>query len=108
MCMEKWKEIKIPGIVKIERFIAEFEVWELAKIPYGKFKVKIFESMDGSYTGRTNIMVVDRTNSFCAGIGKGSTVSDALQDTISFFYLLVDEVDDLTEESFKYVDSVDF
>ena len=41
--MEDWKNIKINGVAKINRFVDEFEVWEFNKIPYGKFKVKIFE-----------------------------------------------------------------
>lgn len=106
--MEDWKKIKIEGIAKIERLVDEFEVWEFDKIPYGKFKVKVFETIDGKYTGRTNLMVMDKTNNFCAGIGKGSTVQDALADTIRYFYTLVDEVDNLTEKSFEYVDAVDF
>ena len=106
--MEDWKNIKINGIAKIERLVDEFEVWELNKIPYGKFKVKVFESIDGKFTGRTNLMVIDKTNSFCAGVGYGNTVSEALRDTIRYFYSLIEEVDNLTEKCFEYVDVMDF
>lgn len=106
--MEEWKNIKINGIVKIDRLVDEFEVWEFNKIPYGKFKIKIFEAADGKFTGRTNLMVIDTTNSFCAGVGYGNTVSEALEDTIRYFYSLIEEVGNLTEECFKYVDIDDF
>lgn len=106
--MEKWRNIKINGIVKIEKLVEEFEVWELNKIPHGKFKIKIFEAADGKFTGRTNLMVIDKTNSFCAGVGYGNTVSEALSDTIRYFYALIEEIDNLTEECFEYVDFMDF
>ena len=106
--MDDWKKINLSGIIKIERAVEEFEVWELNKIPYGKFKVKVYESQEGLYTGRTNIMVGDKTNDFYVGIGKGKTVQEALQDTIRYFYSMVEEVDNLTEESFRYVDSIEF
>ena len=106
--MEDWKKVKINGIAQIERLVDEFEVWELNKIPYGKFKVKIFETADGKFTGRTNLKVIDKTNNFYAGIGHGNTVSETLIDTITYFYSLIDEVDNLTEECFEYVDIMDF
>ena len=106
--MEEWKKIKINGIVKIERLIDEFEIWEYNKIPYGKFKVRVYEAPDGCFIGRTNLMVVDKTNDFCAGVGHGETVCEALYDTIRYFYSLIDEVDDLSPKCFKYVDTVDF
>lgn len=106
--MEDWKKIKIEGIAKIERLVDEFEVWEFEKIPYGKFKVKIFESNDSKYIGRTNLMVIDKSKDFFQGIGEGDTVQEALEDTIRYFYSLIDEVDNLTEESFRYVDAIEF
>lgn len=106
--MEDWKKINIKGIAKIDRFVDEFEVWELNKIPYGKFKIKIYEETAGRFVGRTNLMVIDRTNSFCAGIGFGSSVSEALEDTIRYFYSLIEEVENLTEECFAYVDAMEF
>ena len=106
--MADWTEVKIKGIIKIERLVDEFEVWELNKIPHGKFKIKIFETAEGTFTGRTNLMVIDKTNSFCAGVGYGNTVSEALGDTIRYFYSLIEEVDNLTEECFEYVDVIDF
>ena len=106
--MVDWKNININNIAGIERLVDEFEVWEFYKIPYGKFKIKIYETADGKFTGRTNLRVIDKTNSFCAGIGEGNTVSETLKDTIRYFYSLIDEVDDLTEESFEYVDPMDF
>ena len=106
--MDEWKRIEVKGIAKIERLVEEFEIWEFDKIPYGKFKVRVYESVEGKYTGRTNIMVIDNTNHFYIGVGKGNTVCEALKDTIRYFYMMIEEVDNLTNESFKYVDSIEF
>lgn len=106
--MEDWKKINIEGIAKIERLVDEFEVWELKKIPCAKFKVKIFENVEGKFVGRTNLMVRDITNDFSVGIGYGNTVAEALKNTITYFYSLIDDVDNLTDECFEYVDAVDF
>ena len=106
--MDDWKKIKIDYIAKIDRFVDEFEVWEFDKIPYGKFKVKIFETADGKYEGKTNLRVKDKTDYFCAGVGFGKNVAETLEDTIRYFYSLIDEVEDLTENSFDYVDPNDF
>ncbi|MBR1815483.1 MAG: hypothetical protein IJ763_02160 [Lachnospiraceae bacterium] len=106
--MNEWKEIKIDGIARIERFVEEFEVYELYKIPYSKFKVKIFESSNGKFIGRTNIMVIDRTKSYYPGIGHGNNVAETLKDTILNLYLLIDDIDNLNNECFNYVESVDF
>ena len=103
-----WKDIEIKHVVKIERLVDEFEVWELDKIPYGKFKVKIFETVNGQYIGRTNLMVKDKTDDFCAGVGYGSTIEDALKDTILYFYSMIDELEEVSEELFAYVDVMDF
>ena len=52
-----WKELQ-EGKTRdeiVKTIVDEFEVWEFNKIPYGKFKVKIFEETDGKFIGRTEI-----------------------------------------------------
>ena len=102
------KIIEDNNIARIEKLVNEFEIWELEKIPYGKFKIKIFESLNGSFIGRTNLMVIDKTGEFCSGIGYGKNVEEALGDTIRYFYSLIDEVDNLNEQCFSYVDPTEF
>lgn len=55
--MDDWRNIRIEGVAKIEKRVAEFQVWELNKTPYAKFKVKIIEWQDNQFTGFTNIGV---------------------------------------------------
>ena len=95
-------------IISIEKLVNEFEIWELKKIPYGKFKIKIFESSDGRFIGRTNLMVVDKDGEFYSGIGYGKNEEEALRDTIKYFYFLVNQIENLDEKCFSYVDPIEF
>ncbi len=45
--MRKWNDINIEGISGIDKLVAEFQIWEIASVPSGKFKVKIFENKKG-------------------------------------------------------------
>ena len=106
--MLDWQSIKVNSCIKIERCVGEFEVWDVCKMPYGKFKVKIYESTDGRFTGRTNLMVKDDMGNINSGIGYGITIADALNDTIKYFYSLIEDVSDISKDNFEYVEWMDF
>ncbi len=104
----EWKDIRITGIAKIEKCVGEFNVWELHKSPYGKFKVKLFASADGGYTGYSNLQVVDPLGSFDCAVGHGKTQQEALQNTIEDFLRLVSRKDEWGEQDFRCSDAFDF
>ncbi|KHD35617.1 hypothetical protein NL50_12755 [Clostridium acetobutylicum] len=106
--MEKWKDVKIEGIARIEKVVAEFDVMELQKTPYGKFKVKIYESQDGEFIGYTNLRVKDKTGDACGGVGHGNTIEEALKDTIEYFLKVLSDKDFWEEEDFECADAFDF
>ncbi|MCR5385342.1 MAG: hypothetical protein K6E72_12025 [Saccharofermentans sp.] len=106
--MDDWKDYSNNQIVKIERLAQEFEVWELKRIPYGKMKIRIYESQNGNYMGRTNLMVKDSAGSYNPGIGHGQTVVGALDDTINDFFSQLDNIIEIKESDFQYVDPMDF
>lgn len=106
--MGDWKNIKIEGIAGIEKCVAEFNVWELNKTPYGKFKVKIFENEDGKFTGYTNLQVKDAIGDPCAGVGYGNTVEEALEDTIRYFLRMLNDKEFVKQNDFECVDPYDF
>lgn len=103
-----WKQIKIKGIASIEKFIAEFNVFELIKTPYGKFKVKIYQSNNGKFIGYTNLQLKDDDGCPFAAIGYVDSVEEALQDTIEYFIKMLDKKDHLEEGDFEYMDPSDF
>ena len=106
--MNTWKSISIKGIARINKVVAEFDVYELQKTPYGKFKVKVYEQSDGSYIGYTNLQVIDSTGSYYCGVGYGSTVHDTLEDTIYYFLSMLDREKIWNEADFMYCDPNDF
>jgi len=106
--MEKWKNIKIKGIARIEKCVAEFDVLELNKTPYSKFKVKIYENSTGNFTGYTNLRIKDGLGDASGGVGYGSTIEEALEDTVVYFLNILDEKEYWQEEDFECADPYDF
>ena len=106
--MGDWKTINIQGIAFIEKCVAEFNVGELVKTPYSKFKVKIFEKKDGTFVGFTNLQLKDEDNIPYAGVGHGETIEAALEDTIKYFLNMINNKRDLSNDDFECVDSYDF
>ena len=103
-----WNEIKHEGIAKIEKLVAEYNIWELNTIPCGKFKVKIYESINHIYTGYTNILIADDLGDFYCAVGHGKTEESALEDTITEFLKMVSRKAEWKEQDFQYADSYDF
>lgn len=106
--MEKWKNIKIRGIARIEKCVAEFDVIELNKTPYSKFKVKIYENLGGKFTGYTNLRIKDGFGDASGGVGYGSTIEEALEDTVIYFLDMLDKKEEWLEEDFECADTYDF
>lgn len=103
-----WNEMKYPGIARIEKLVSEYNIWELDKIPYGKFKIKIYESSDHAYSGYTNIHISDGLGDFCCAVGWGKTEEAALEDTISEFFKMLERKNIWEEQDFRCADPYDF
>lgn len=107
---ENWKEINNSEIASIEKCVAEFNIWELKRSPYGKFKIKIFEDRSGKCKGYTNLQVYDGFGEFYCAVGFGNTIEEALENTINNYLELVSVKDEKewVEEDFQCMDSFDF
>jgi hypothetical protein len=107
---QDWKNIKIDGIVKIEKCVAEFKICEMNYSPYGKFKLKIFESADGKFTGLSNQQVKDESGKINRVVGHGATLEETLTDTLQYFFKLVSWKGnrEWKEEDFAEIDPFDF
>lgn len=103
-----WKNISINGIGKIKKCVAEFDVNETQKTPYGKFKVKIYEEQNGHFTGYTNLLVKDEDGTPYCGVGSGKNIDEALNNTISSFMDMLSTKDNYTEDDFECADPFDF
>lgn len=106
--LEDWKKIRIQGVAFIEKCVAEFNVGELVKTPHSKFKVKIFERQNGTFIGFTNLQIRDEDGCSYAGVGHGDTIEKALEDTINYFWGMLQKKTFLTSDDFECVDPYDF
>jgi hypothetical protein len=107
--MSDWKDIKITGINKIDKIVAEFHVWAIDKVPNGKFKVKILETAKGGYIGLPNLAVKSIKDGTPDGMaGFGQSIEEALEDTIKYFLQTLEGREDLTEDDFEWSDPDDF
>jgi len=104
----RWQDLKLKGIARIEKCVAEFDVMELNKTPYSKFKVKIYEDSTGFFRGFTNLRIKDGTGDSSGGMGHGDTIEKALEDTIIYFLKMLDEKENWSEDDFECADPYDF
>ncbi|MBD3920936.1 hypothetical protein H8B09_19375 [Paenibacillus sp. PR3] len=106
--MDDWKAISISGIASIRKCIAEFEVIEMNKTPYHKFKVKIFEGIKGEITGYTNLLIKDSDGVPYPGVGRGYCIEETLRNTINNFLEMLAEKEIWHESDFEVADPYDF
>ena len=102
------KNIRCEGIAKIEKLVGEYDIWELEKSPYGKFKIKIFQEKENLYVGYTNIHVIDESGSFEGAVGFGKTEEEALEDTIKEYLEKVSWKEHWEETDFQWAEYSDF
>jgi hypothetical protein len=105
--MESWACIELEGVAKIEKCVAEFNIWELNLTPWAKFKVKIFEDNNGNFAGYTNLLLKSESGPEC-GVGHGNTIEEALKHTVKYFLSMLKGRGKLTSDDFEAVDSYDF
>lgn len=106
-----WHHLKLEKVSKIEKTVAEFAVWMVGVVPYAKMKVKIYESQDGTYTGRTDLMIKRKLDGHPQyATGAGETIDEALEDTIHYFNSMLKEdgLNELTEDDIEYAEYPDF
>lgn len=103
-----WKNIKIEKIASIEKVVGEYEINEIEKTPWGKFRIKVLEKQDGTYVAITNLMFIDEVGFENAGYGEGSTEEEALEKAISNFLALLPDDKQLSSDNFTVADPYDF
>lgn len=103
-----WKEVKIKDIPEIDKVVAEFEIGEVKKTPWGKFRVKVLERQNGVFFAITNLMFIDNTGFVNAGYGEGKTVEEALEKAIIDFMSYLPDDRELNEADFTVSDPYDF
>lgn len=102
-----WND-KIEGIARIDKCVGEYDIWDIQKSPYGKFKVKVFYDGGEIYTGYSNLRVADGPEDFCSAVGHGFTEEEALKNTIYNYLELVSRKEEWEESEFECADPFDF
>ncbi len=106
-----WHNLKLENVGKIEKTVAEFIIWMIDILPYAKMKVKIYENQSGEYTGITDLRIKRKFDGSPESvIGYGSSIEEALEDTIKYFNTMLKEdgFDRLTEDNIENSESSDF
>ena len=106
-----WKNIKMDNLSGIDKCVGEFDIWLVGILPCAKMKVKIFEGVDGKFTGYTGVKLKRIFDGdFESAVGYGNTIETALEDTIRYFLEMVSEdyPNGLNQEHIEYCDFSDF
>ena len=103
-----WKDIKIKNIASIEKVVGEYEISEIEKTPWGKFRVKVLEKQNNTYVAITNLMFVDEVGFENAGYGEGTTEEEALEKAIANFMALLPADRHISRKDFTVADPYDF
>ena len=100
------------GIIRIERIVAEFNVWLDATFPFAKMKVKVIERKPDDYLAISNLSIRNTHTGMSDPIsGLGGSVEEALNDFLPRFIDLVKEntpANGLSEEHFEWSSTDDF
>jgi hypothetical protein len=99
-------------VIRIDRVVAEFDVWFDNSIPFAKMRVKVLTREGGDFLAVSNLAIRNLTSRERDGIaGLGSSVEEAMNDLLSRFFDLVKEntpVSGLTESDFDWSAAEDF
>ena len=107
--LDDWKKLKIARIAKIERVVAEFQIWSIGTFPYAKVKVKILEDVHGCYTGMPNMAAKGRRDGLPDWVvGSGKSVGEALEATVKNLLDSIAENGATTENDFEWSVPEDF
>ena len=90
--MNSWKDLKKynSNVIAIENCVAEYDVWDVVKAPAARYKVKIYENMEGKFCGYANLLVQNDNREYINVIGRGDTQEEAFNNTLDCFYSLIE------------------
>lgn len=104
---------------QIEMVVAQFIVW-MPVLPLGRMKITITKNTEGfgiidvnkfKYIGTTDLCIKRKFDGYPeSAVGRGSTIEEALEDTIKYFceMLKEDNINRLTSKQVEYAEWSDF
>ena len=107
--MPDWRELLIDGLGPVERVVALFQIGPpLERLPFPSFKVKVIEHANGSFMAVPNVAARGPDGFPDWEAGSGSTVEEALEDTLRTFVRILGERQPLSESDFIWSDPTEF
>lgn len=103
-----WNKLEIDGITNIEKCVGEFDVVEIMKTQYYKLRLKIYEDMEGNFTGRLSLAIRDQNNNIKKIIGTGTDLEETLKATIEELIYTLNQKSKWREEEFILLDYYEF
>lgn len=107
--MREWHELRAEGLGPIQRVAAAFQVGPPPEcLPFPSFKVKVLERANGSFLAIPNVAPLDPDGYPTREAGHGSTIEEALEDTLRRFTHLLNQLEPRTEADFAWSDPSEF
>lgn len=103
-----WHNLKIENVNDIKKTVAEFSYWIVGG---AAMRIKIYEHMNGSYEGLSNLMIKRKSNGQPEAVtGIGMTIDETLENTIKCFYEMLKEdgITEFSEDDIVYMNCSDF
>ncbi|GCE51478.1 hypothetical protein EI42_05925 [Thermosporothrix hazakensis] len=104
------KKIQIDGISEIEEIVAIFSVWSIPLFAYAQEKVKIVRQSNGKYRGIPMVKVKckEEGKEPVWVQGQGTSVTEALENTIRLLFTAIIENEAETPEDFEWIPHYEF
>lgn len=103
-----WRKVELSGATMLSRVSGEYEVIA-PKIPYGgRFKVKVFERVDGSFFATPNVCLktADGSPDWLGATGRSE--AEALENLLGSFMREINSRPSYTVDDFEWSDPTDF
>ena len=107
--MGDWRNLRVDGLGPVARQAAIFQIGPpLTRLPFASFKIKVVEFPDGSFLGVPNVALrsSDGSPDWIAGVG--SSMEEALEDTLRRFAQSAQVGGGEADEDFEWAAPEDF
>jgi len=106
--MSSWKTINLFGAARIARVVGIYEITLPRRVPGGSFKIKVIESMDGSFAAFPNVCLKSSIGEpeWISGLGRSE--AEALEDALRWFMRELDARPSVKDDDFEWSDPIDF
>lgn len=100
--MADWYSRLLKEHINFEKCVDEYLIWDSSGIiPHNNFGIKVYEQREGIYIGKSSVLVIDTFGDYCGIVGVGSTVQEAVCNTITSLFDNAEMIKDNGENKFE-------